>query len=765
MQTGPISVSVEEQRSFGHLANLSSPLLEKLREAVELVATASNAEVMPAQCKTFAGESAGWPQPDRGFMSWDAETRSLSIAFKVECDGRYDQPGIDRKKRLQEFLSCPVVPVPWLKDLAPGARVHSEVFKLFSDIGAEGQGLAENIQIATGGVTPRRIMAVGYCVAGMLATIASLWLATRFPTADVRCITFGAQKVGNPEFAQTFRWLVGLSYRVVYRADPVPYNKTKNKNMLGQEELVHVHGEIFCDATSCRPGMMTWPGDLSPDYEDHSLTRYQQALSRRFSAEEHRDAEFQRTLQSNPSDLSSWSEGTDTIMEDVTAQSGVLLQGRAGSQPAEPQETWHRNSDAAGAADSLSGQPTSTGRPAALDSSQPSLIGRESGDLSMPSLPHMQSLTSLSKASVSLERVSMPDAREMRDLEEQQEALQASMGLGPATEKTADKNSMLGQMLIAGKVGQAAVLAAAAYKDEARYRKVTGIKKTRLVIDRNARNTHVHVSWLDDGTAVFAFRGTATMQDSLADVKVLRLDVHFLKELFPGARAHSGFLQQFVGVCQPHKPHHDLAAVLMQLSGGKAPTRVICTGHSLGGALATLGAAWAALQWSKADVRCITFGSPRVANRSFKRAFHSLVGCSLRLVYGRDPVPTLPPSIAYHHVQGAIHITPAGLIKLRSRPWHYKLVPSLGHHGMSHYHAGMVLHLPAFLERRPIFHLAGKAIDTVSAEAHAVNSLLHPHSHKGGDAVDGEDFENENMLHGRSSSRFLWRCLPLCTDT
>lgn len=47
------------------------------------------------------------------------------------------------------------------------------------------------------------------------------------------------------------------------------------------------------------------------------------------------------------------------------------------------------------------------------------------------------------------------------------------------------------QMLIAGKVGQAAVLAAAAYKNEAAYRKVTGIKKTRLVIDKNARNTHV----------------------------------------------------------------------------------------------------------------------------------------------------------------------------------------------------------------------------------------------------------------------------------
>ena len=50
----------------------------------------------------------------------------------------------------------------------------------------------------------------------------------------------------------------------------------------------------------------------------------------------------------------------------------------------------------------------------------------------------------------------------------------------------------------------------------------------------------VHVGWLEDGTAVFAFRGTATMKDGLADVKIMRLDVAYLRELFPGARAHLG---------------------------------------------------------------------------------------------------------------------------------------------------------------------------------------------------------------------------------
>ena len=38
------------------------------------------------------------------------------------------------------------------------------------------------------------------------------------------------------------------------------------------------------------------------------------------------------------------------------------------------------------------------------------------------------------------------------------------------------------------------------------------------------------------------------------------------------------------------KPHLHLGKALAELSGGRQPNRVICTGHSLGGALATLGA-------------------------------------------------------------------------------------------------------------------------------------------------------------------------------
>ena len=51
----------------------------------------------------------------------------------------------------------------------------------------------------------------------------------------------------------------------------------------------------------------------------------------------------------------------------------------------------------------------------------------------------------------------------------------------------------------------------------------------------------------------------------------------------------AGFLQQFAAVCHPDRSETNMAAVLKELSGGQTPNRVICCGHSLGGALATLG--------------------------------------------------------------------------------------------------------------------------------------------------------------------------------
>ena len=50
----------------------------------------------------------------------------------------------------------------------------------------------------------------------------------------------------------------------------------------------------------------------------------------------------------------------------------------------------------------------------------------------------------------------------------------------------------------------------------------------------------MHVGWLEGGTAVFAFRGTASKQDGLQDVKIFSRNIDYLQELYPGVKAHLG---------------------------------------------------------------------------------------------------------------------------------------------------------------------------------------------------------------------------------
>jgi len=77
----------------------------------------------------------------------------------------------------------------------------------------------------------------------------------------------------------------------------------------------------------------------------------------------------------------------------------------------------------------------------------------------------------------------------------------------------------------------------------------------------------------------------------------------------------------------------------------KGKYRLVCTGHSLGGALATLAAA--DLVWSGAashfgEVEVYTYGAPRVGNRAFCEAVNEAVPSIYRVVNGQDVIARLP---------------------------------------------------------------------------------------------------------------------------
>lgn len=137
--------------------------------------------------------------------------------------------------------------------------------------------------------------------------------------------------------------------------------------------------------------------------------------------------------------------------------------------------------------------------------------------------------------------------------------------------------------------------------------------------------------------AVLVFRGTNDLRDWYTNLRVAT-------ESWPaGGAVHTGFAaalrQVWPQVCD----------ALTSLS---LPTFV--TGHSLGGALATLAATRAEF------AAAYSFGAPRVGDAAFWQSLR----CPMhRVVNDRDVVPTLPPSsLGYQHGGNLHHIAAPGTV-------------------------------------------------------------------------------------------------------
>lgn len=93
---------------------------------------------------------------------------------------------------------------------------------------------------------------------------------------------------------------------------------------------------------------------------------------------------------------------------------------------------------------------------------------------------------------------------------------------------------------------------------------------------------------------------------------------------------------------------------------------VYVTGHSLGGALATLHALeLSSSQLAKRGAIYVTmynFGSPRVGNRRFAELYNEKVKDSWRVVNHRDIIPSVPRLMGYCHVAQPVYLA-AGDVK------------------------------------------------------------------------------------------------------
>lgn len=145
---------------------------------------------------------------------------------------------------------------------------------------------------------------------------------------------------------------------------------------------------------------------------------------------------------------------------------------------------------------------------------------------------------------------------------------------------------------------------------------------------------------------IIAFRGTSCNSEIFSGF-------HFLKEKlvlenyidfknYP--HVHTGFYKKFIS--SKKLLNYKIFNYMQDIKD----KNIIFTGHSLGGAVATIATLYYYYKFLRDCFSCVTFGSPRVGCSIFAKLFNKNIKNSVRFVNENDPITNLPSSWNFTHV-------------------------------------------------------------------------------------------------------------------
>jgi putative chitinase len=130
-------------------------------------------------------------------------------------------------------------------------------------------------------------------------------------------------------------------------------------------------------------------------------------------------------------------------------------------------------------------------------------------------------------------------------------------------------------------------------------------------------------------------------------------------------KSEGGFSQQIASLVRRR------SVLKLTTEGLPAAAALSVTGHSLGGALATLYALDNAKTDQVHSPLVCTFASPRVGDSTFAAAFNGLALTSWRIANAPDLVPNFPPELlGFKHVDALQAVSSTGKVKSTIACWH-----------------------------------------------------------------------------------------------
>ena len=153
---------------------------------------------------------------------------------------------------------------------------------------------------------------------------------------------------------------------------------------------------------------------------------------------------------------------------------------------------------------------------------------------------------------------------------------------------------------------------------------------------------------LEQKLAVFGFRGTETtnLKDWEKNFQMNLAEASIGSTTF---RIHQGFRDRYQNIASWFEAEYQ--AIPHDYT-------IMITGHSLGGALATISAVYASGKLNRRPDAVITFASPKVGEQDFHGYYVRMVGCdrTLRITVKGDFFTTVPKDKRYTHVCNALEV-------------------------------------------------------------------------------------------------------------
>ena len=145
-----------------------------------------------------------------------------------------------------------------------------------------------------------------------------------------------------------------------------------------------------------------------------------------------------------------------------------------------------------------------------------------------------------------------------------------------------------------------------------------------------------------------AFRGSENIQNWINNMKIFKI-APYLE--YPDIAVEKGFYESYTYISS------EIEECVLDLSAKYHTNKIVITGHSLGGAMASLYAFNIMINGPSTLIidSVITFGSPRVGNEMFVKMYNFYAVPSFRITHYYDIVPHVPEELlGFQHVSEEI---------------------------------------------------------------------------------------------------------------